>query len=245
MLIELEILPSPEQAGARAAARVAGSLRGAIAERGVATLALSGGTTPGLMLAGLADERVEWSRVHIFQVDERVVAAHDASRNLKSMRAALAPGIVQSSRIHEIPVEVGDPELAAVRYTELLRSVVGTPPVLDLVQLGLGADGHTASLVPADAALEADGDVAATGVYQGLRRVTLTFPAINRARERLFLVTGDAKRAALRLLARGDRSAVASRVTPERTVVVADADAAGDLPDASRGGGLGGRANGG
>ena len=222
MMMALDVLPNPERAAARAAELITEWLDAAISERGIATLALSGGTTPGAMLSKFADQDVDWTCVHIFQVDERVVAAEDESRNLAGVLDSLPGGIVRSSHIHPMPVEAGDLALAAGRYCELLRSVAGSPPVLDVVQLGLGADGHTASLVPGDAALEAAVDVAMIGRYQGFERMTLTLPVINRARRRLFLVTGTSKRDALRQLVAGDRSIVASRVERESTVIVAD-----------------------
>jgi len=219
VLKPLEVALDADRAAARAASRIAEWLREAIAERGIATLALSGGTTPGAMIGKLADQEVDWTRVHIFQVDERVVSAEDASRNLKGLLDTLSTWIVQSSRVHAMPVEETDLEHAAARYSALL----------DVVQLGLGADGHTASLVPGDAALDADSDVATTGAYHGLRRMTLTFPTINRARRRLFLVTGGAKRAALRRLEQADATLVAARVASEETLIVADEEAGGGL----------------
>jgi len=220
--ISLEVLPNPERAAAHAAERITQWLSAAILERGQATLALSGGTTPAAMLSKFAEDDIDWTRVHVFQVDERVVAADDESRNLRGMIGSLSPRIVESVRIHAMPVESDALGSAAVKYSELLRSVTGLPPVLDVVQLGLGADGHTASLVPGDAALDATDDVAVAGPYQGFERMTLTLPAINRAWRRLFLVTGASKQAALRQLIAGDGSIVASRVARESTVIVAD-----------------------
>jgi len=224
--ISFEVLPNPERAAACAAERITEWLGAAIQERGVATLALSGGTTPAAMLSKLAGGDIDWTRVHIFQVDERVVAAEDESRNLRGLLSSLSPAIAESARIHAMPVESDDPAFAASRYSELMKSVAGSPPVLDVVQLGLGADGHTASLVPGDAALDATDDVAVSGAYQGFKRMTLTLPVINRARRRLFLVTGAAKRETLRQLVAGDHSIVGSRVNRESTVIVAD-EAAG------------------
>jgi 6-phosphogluconolactonase len=227
MPVPLDVLPNADEAASGAAARIAEWLHAAIAARGVATLALSGGTTPARMFTKLAGQNVDWTRVQIYQVDERVVGASDDSRNLKGMLDCLSAGITQSSRIHAMPVEEADLALASARYAESLRSVAGSPPVLDVVQLGLGADGHTASLLPGDAALEADGDVALTGRYQGFERMTLTFSTINRARWRLFLVIGAAKRAALGRLVAADPSIVASHIARDGTVIVADTDAAG------------------
>ncbi len=128
------------------------------------------------------------------------------------------------------PVEAMDLERAAEQYALTLRDVAGSPPVLDLVHLGLGPDGHTASLVPGDPVLEVtDTDVAATGPYLGRRRMTLTFPIINRSRRVLWLVTGREKAGALVRLRDGDRSIPASRVRQDRALVLADRAAAEQL----------------
>lgn len=127
-------------------------------------------------------------------------------------------------------VESPDLKAAAMQYGEVLRQVSGSPPVLDLVHLGLGPDGHTASLVPGDAALSiTDADVAVTGVYQGRRRMTLTYPAINRARRILWVVTGSEKTEMLQRLSEGDTSIPAGRVSREPALVLADRAAAGKL----------------
>jgi 6-phosphogluconolactonase len=126
-----------------------------------------------------------------------------------------------------MPVEEADLASAAERYQRELRAVAGTPPVLDLVQLGLGADGHTASLFAGDPALDVeDADVAASGPYQGRRRVTLTLPALGRARRILWIVTGAAKADALARLRRGDRGIPAARVRSDRALLLADEAAA-------------------
>jgi len=220
--ISLEVLPDAERAAARAAERITQWLGAAILERGMATLALSGGTTPTAMLSKFAEHDLDWARVHVFQVDERIVSVEDESRNLRGMLSSLAPRIVECARIHAMPVESNNLELAAAKYSELLRSIAGSPPVLDAVQLGLGADGHTASLVPGDAALNVADDVAIAARYQGFERMTLTLPAINRARRRLFLVTGAAKSEALHGLLTSDTSIVATRVESCDTWVVTE-----------------------
>jgi 6-phosphogluconolactonase len=234
VLRSVEVLPNADLAAACAAAHVVVWLREALAARGAASVALSGGATPAAMLAKLSDDDLDWSRVDIMQVDERVVAAENEARNLGLLRAALSSRIQRASRIHAMPVEERDLALAAARYAELLRAVAGVPPVLDAVQLGLGVDGHTASLMPGDPALEAVADVVVTAPGAGLRRMTLTLPAINRARRRLFLVTGASKRAALERLARADATLVAARVERRSTWIVADAAAARGLAAETR-----------
>src|SRR5262249_12043185 len=147
-------------------------------------MAVSGGRTPWRMLRALAEEPLPWEQVHVFQVDERVAPADDPDRNLAHLRASLidhAP--LRADHVHAMPVEAADLGCAAAPYSRPLLDVLGPPAVLDLVHLGLGPDGHTASLVPGDPALDiADADVATSGPYQGRRRMTLTFPLINRSR---------------------------------------------------------------
>jgi 6-phosphogluconolactonase len=191
-------------------------------------MAVSGGRTPWRMLRALAGERLPWEQVHVFQVDERAAPVADPERNLAHLRASLldhAP--LRPDHIHAMPVEAADLGRAAERYARTLRDVAGDPAVLDLVHLGLGPDGHTASLVPGDPALDiVDADVATSGPYQGRRRMTLTFPLINRSRRILWLVTGSEKAAMLVRLRDGDRSIPASRVRRDRALVLADRAAA-------------------
>ncbi|MDA8178017.1 MAG: 6-phosphogluconolactonase [Desulfobacteria bacterium] len=224
-----EILPDPGAVAARAAERIAQVAREAVNERGRCALAISGGTTPWPAFSALAKKDVPWDRVHLFQVDERVAPSGDPERNYFHLLEALIDRIaIPSANVHPMPVEEEDLDQGARRYEAILRRIAGTPPVLDLVQLGLGEDGHTASLFPGDAALQAtDADVAATGLYKGRRRMTLTFPAIDRARCVLWLVTGSGKAAALERLRAGDRSIPAGCVRSDRAVLLADKSAGG------------------
>jgi 6-phosphogluconolactonase len=164
-------------------------------------------------------------------VDERVAPAGDPDRNLAHLRASLldhAP--LSPDHVHAMPVEAADLDQAAEQYARTLREVAGSPPVLDLIHLGLGQDGHTASLVPGDPVLDvSDADVATTRPYQGRRRMTLTFPVINRSRLVLWLVTGGEKAQTLVRLRDGDRSIPGSRVLRERALVLADRAAAARL----------------
>jgi 6-phosphogluconolactonase len=183
------------------------------------------------MLRDLAGLDVPWDGVHIFQVDERVAPDGDPDRNFTHLRESLLRRVPLSpEQIHAMPVESLDLERAAKQYGDALREVAGTPPVLDLVHLGLGPDGHTASLVPGDPVLSVmDADVALTGIYQGRRRMTLTYPAINRARRIIWVVTGSEKTGALRQLLGGDVSIPAGRISRESALVLADRASAGQL----------------
>jgi 6-phosphogluconolactonase len=192
-------------------------------------MAVSGGKTPWVMLRALASEDVPWDSVHVVQVDERIAPAGDPDRNLTHMRESLmehAP--LRPEQIHAMPVEASDLPTAATSYALTLQELAGSPPILDLVHLGLGPDGHTASLVPGDPVLGVtDVDVALTGVYQGRRRMTLTYPIINRARNILWVVTGSEKVGMLARLRDGDPSIPAGRVRRDQAVVVADGAAIG------------------
>jgi 6-phosphogluconolactonase len=182
------------------------------------------------MLRALAGEDVPWESVHVAQVDERAAPEGHEDRNLTHIRASLDRAPLSSGRIHAMAVEPPDLEEAAARYARTLEEIAGKPPVLDLVHLGLGADGHTASLVPGDPVLDiAAADVAPAGPYQGRRRLTLTYPAIDRARRVLWLVTGSEKAGMLARLIEGDRSIPAGRVRRDRAIILADRAAAGSV----------------
>jgi 6-phosphogluconolactonase len=180
------------------------------------------------MLRALGDRDLPWAQVHVVQVDERVAPAGHADRNLTHLRDSLGPAPLAEDHLHAMPVEQPDLDAGARGYARTLEQIAGTPPVIDLVHLGLGADGHTASLVPGDPVLDlADQDVAITGVYRDRRRMTLTYPAINRARRVLWVVTGPDKAAMLPRLRAADPSIPAGRVHQERALLLADRAAAG------------------
>jgi 6-phosphogluconolactonase len=217
---------SDANAVAREAAKLIGrEARDAVDARGKFVMAVSGGKTPWIMLRDLAQEDVPWNAVHVFQVDERIAPPGDPDRNLTHLRESLLENApLRVEQIHAMPVESCNFEGASARYMVTLEEIAGSPPVLDLIHLGLGPDGHTASLVPADPVLDIkDVDVALTGtIYQGRRRMTLTYPIINRARFVLWLVTGEEKSPMLPRLLAGDVSIPAGRVRANRTVVLAD-----------------------
>jgi len=229
--MKIEILPDADAVARKAAEAIAADARASVLARGRFVLAVSGGHTPWLMLRALANEDVPWQSVNVIQVDERVAPAGDPDRNLTHLRESLlehAP--LRPEQIHAMPVEASDLESAAKRYALTVREIAGTPPVLDLAHLGLGPDGHTASLVPGDPVLDVtDADVALTGVYQQKRRMTLTYPMLNRSRRILWLVTGNDKVAALQRLRDGDRSIPAGRIQAVNALILADQAAAGPL----------------
>jgi 6-phosphogluconolactonase len=220
----------------KGASAIAAEARSVIAARGRFALAVSGGRTPWIMLRALADEDVPWAGVHLYQVDERVAPDGDPDRNLTHLRESLLNRVsIRPEQIHTMPVEFSNLQSAAAQYAISLQEGAGSPAVLDLVHLGLGPDGHTASLVPGDPVLEiSTADVGITGVYQGHRRMTLTYPVLNRARRVLFVVTGPDKTPALRRLLDGDPSIPAGRIRREDALVLADRAAAGAQLDMAR-----------
>lgn len=219
-----------------AAKFIAKEAREAVAARGKFVMAVSGGKTPWIMLRDLAHEDVPWKSVYIVQVDERVAPEGNADRNLTHLRESLlghAP--IRPEQIHAMAVESGNLQAACAEYAQTLRTLAGSPPVLDLVHLGLGPDGHTASLVPGDPVRDVrDADVALTGIYQNRRRMTLTYPILSRARRVLWLVTGSEKTGMLARLQAGDASIPAGRVSRDHAVVLADRAAASQVVNESK-----------
>lgn len=215
----LEVLADADAVARRGARFLAGRARGTVSEGGRFTLALSGGRTPGAMLRHLREEDVPWDRVEIWQVDERIAPAGHPDRNLTGLAGSLPARAARC--LHPMPVEEPDLEAAAAGYAGSL------PDRFDLVHLGLGDDGHTASLVPGDPVLESREPVALTGEYRCRRRMTLTYGVLNRAEQLLWLVVGADKAGPLRRMLEGDRSIPAGRVDAERSLVLADRAAAG------------------
>jgi 6-phosphogluconolactonase len=216
---ELEVAADDDAVASQGAAYVAARARATVAEHGRFTFAVSGGHTPWAMFAALADEDMPWTAVELFQVDERVAPDGDPDRNLTHLRQSIGDA---PARVHAMPVTDADLDSAAAAYATAL------PQRFDLVHLGLGPDGHTASLVPGDPVLAIqDRLVALTQPYQGHRRMTLTYPALARADQLLWLVTGADKRDPLARLLAGDESIPAGRVHAARSLVLADRAAAG------------------
>jgi 6-phosphogluconolactonase len=230
--VKIEVLADEAAVARRAAELVAADARKSVSARGRFVIAVSGGRTPWVMLRQLADEDVPWAQVHVAQVDERVAPAGDPDRNLTHLRESLlahAP-LLPPENVHPMQVEADDLEAAAGEYAATLARIAGSPPVLDLCHLGLGPDGHTASLVPGDPVLNvSDRDVALSQTYQGRRRMTLTYRIINRSARILWLVTGSEKTGPLVKLRNADQSIPAGRVDGRRALVLADAAAASAL----------------
>jgi 6-phosphogluconolactonase len=223
MAPKLEIVGDERAAARRAAELIAEAGAAAAAERGPFGMAMSGGRSPWGMLAILGElEQMPWDATELFQVDERIASPGSEDRNLTHMVLGLS--MDHQSTMRPMPVTQRDLEAAAREYESSL------PERLDLVHLGLGPDGHTASLVPGDPVLEVrDRRVALTAEeYQGYRRMTLTYPSLDDARQILWLVTGADKREPLAKLLAGDTSIPAGRVRNENMVVVADEAAASE-----------------
>jgi 6-phosphogluconolactonase len=216
---EVVVIEDPEAVVSTATARLVDELGRVLAEQPRATIALSGGSTPWRVFARLADAPLPWERIDVFQVDERIAPAGDPARNLTQLRATLLDHV--SARAHPMPVDAVDPEdlegllAASDAYAQDL------PEVFDVIHLGLGDDGHTASLVPGDPVLdERDRLVAVTAPYRGHHRMTLTLPVLDRARCVVWIVTGDDKAEALARLLAADPSIPAGRVRAPRQVVL-------------------------
>jgi 6-phosphogluconolactonase len=219
----LEVLDDPEAVHRRGAEVIAESMRAATEERGSCALGVSGGRDPWPMFSQLEDHGLDWTETQIFQVDERVAPPGSDERNLTHLIESLSIGAQGS--IRPMPVDDDDLEAAADRYAESL------PDALDIAHLGIGPDGHTASLVPSDAVLEVtDRRVAVTaGEYQGVRRMTLTYPELERVRQLLWVVTGEEKVDALRKLIEQDPSTPSGRLQPRgESLILADRAAAPD-----------------
>lgn len=225
--MEWIISESPAAAERAAVEFIARHLIGVMQQRGQASLAISGGRSPWGMFDQLAAQAVTWSAVHLFQVDERIAPPGDDARNWTRFLAGALARRVPPANLHPMPVEIEELETAADRYAGTLSEWTGEPPVLDVVHLGIGADGHTASLFSGDSTLEeTQRPVAVSRSYEGFRRLTLTLPALNRARCVVWFAVGAARRAALARLLDGDTAIPASLVQRDRATCFTDRAAA-------------------
>ena len=226
--MQIQVLRDADAVAKEAAGIIVTEAQSAISARGCFIIAVSGGQTPWRMLNALAAREVRWANVFVFQVDERVAPDGDPNRNLTHLRESLlqhAP--VSPEQIYAMPVELPNLEAGPRIYASILERIAGIPAVLDLVHLGLGPDGHTASLMPGDPVLSVkDRDVALTGIYEGTRRMTLTYPILNRSRRILWLVTGSEKVEMLVRLRNKDATIPAGRIRQDRAIVLADRSAA-------------------
>jgi 6-phosphogluconolactonase len=231
--MKVEIVDSSDALGRRTAEIIARAAFDAIASRGRFVMALSGGKEPWAAFARLAQFDLPWQSVHVLQVDERAAPAGHRARNWVHLEESLLARVpIPRAQVHPMPVDHEPLSEGAQLYADILADVAGSPPAIDLVHLGLGPDGHTASLIPNDPVVELRAsEVAVTGRYQGWRRMTLTLPAINRARSIVWLVAGKDKAHALAQLVAGDAAIPAARVRRDDGVLLlADRATAGDAP---------------
>ena len=231
--MRLEVVPDADALAARAAEWLSAVARADVAARGRFVLGVSGGSTPGVAFRRFAQRRdVPWARVVIVQIDERLAPDGHPDRNRTDQLVAFAPALDRGARFVGLAAgaDLRDDDRLA-RSRSALRRAAGRPPTLDVAQLGLGEDGHTASLVAGDPALDAEfpETVALTREYRGRRRLTVTARVLSGARRRLWLVSGSGKADVLPRLLAGDATIPAGRVNPRGATVLADAEAAIDL----------------
>lgn len=226
--MKIRVLKDVDAVAQEAARLIASLARKVVIDRGRFVMAVSGGKTPWQMLRLLGKENIPWKRVHLVQVDELVAPSGHADRNLTHLRESFfsQTPIISKDHIYAMPVESDDLIAAAKQYAQLLKKTSGTPPVLDLVHLGLGTDGHTASLFPGDPLLKMeDCDVGISGIYQGRKRMTLTYPIINRSRNIMWIVTGVEKAAMLKRMLNADTDIPAGRICQDNAYMLADEEA--------------------
>ena len=232
LMLKMSTGRSDADVATAAADHIAVRARDAVSGHGVFCVALSGGRTPWKMLECLVELELPWDHMHVFQVDERVAPHGDADRNATKLAAILRASRLPYTNLHLMPVTDEDRCRGCDAYSQVMARHTRDGR-LDLVHLGLGEDGHTASLVPGDRVIDvADRDVAMAGPYQGRLRMTLTCPAIDKAVERMWIVTGASKAEMLARLQAGDATIPAGRITRRNSIVFAD-DAAVRDPDAA------------
>ena len=230
--MNVEVLVDGEALAERAVELLVASAARAIDERGQFVWAVSGGSTPRRMLQLLSERRdLDWSRTHLFQVDERLAPDGDPDRNATMLQTELLTDTFLAHNtpagIWLMPVTANDSVAAAAEYAETMDALAGTPVVFDLIQLGMGGDGHTASLIPGDPIVDViDRDVAISQEYQGRLRMSFTWPVLDRAKELLWVIGGESKQDAVRLFLDSDSSIPATLPTQARATVLLDQAAA-------------------
>jgi 6-phosphogluconolactonase len=233
--IHVEVLPDGAALAARTADLVAEKLSGAIEARGRATLAVSGGSSPLAFFAQLAERKLAWEAVHVFQVDERVAPPGHPDRNLTGLQEALLDRVpIPAGNVHPMPVEEPDLEAGTAAYAQEIQTVTGSGGRIDVVHLGIGDDGHTASWPPGDPVVDATDDTAVVGPFNGRLRMTLTPPAVNRAGWIVWLIAGAAKAPVVARLLEGDPAIPASRVRRHDVTLLADTAAGSDPTKSSK-----------
>lgn len=221
--MKIHVEPDADSLALAAAAWVGAQARNALAEREFFSIALSGGRGPHGLFEALARENIEWARVHLFQVDERAAPSDSHDRNFLAIRRLLIEHVpLPPGRVHPMPVDMDDLEAVAAAYAAKLERVLGADRVLDLVHLGLGEDGHTASLLPGDPTPDSGAPVIVSMPYQGFRRLSLNYHVLSGARQRCWFVTGAAKSEVVPRVVDGDPSIPGGRIRREDTVFFVD-----------------------
>jgi 6-phosphogluconolactonase len=228
--MKIHIEADAEALALEAAAWIGEQARHALAERGTFSLALSGGRGPHGLFEALARQRIGWERVHLFQVDERAAPLESPERNFLAIRSLLVERVpIPCEQLYPMPVASEDLEAAATDYAATLERVLGSGRVLDLVHLGIGEDGHTASLLPGDPASESGKPVIVSREYEGFRRLSLNYHILSGARQRCWFVTGAAKSEVLPRAVDGDPGIPAGRIERDDTWFFVDQAAAAML----------------
>ena len=202
MTRNIEILPTLTELIPHASTVILNRLTQAVADRGIATIALSGGSTPKPLYTMLAQANFPWDKLHIFWGDERYVPCDHPDSNEKMARDAwLNQVAIPANNIHAVPTNAPTPADAAAQYEQTLRRICNSSgsdiPALDVILLGMGDDAHTASLFPHTEALNVCDRLVTTGEKSGQPRITFTIPMINQGRCVLFLLAGKSKQPAL------------------------------------------------
>lgn len=229
MSMKIELFPSAEQVAEGAAAYLEQLIRKTLAEKKTFSMAISGGRTPWEMLKILSKAPLPWTRINLFQVDERVAPDGHVDRNLTQLFQAIEGSpMVTRLQIFPMPVTAEDLEAGSQYYAELIHDITEGEG-LDLIHLGLGSDGHTASLVPRDGVLVNERKVACTEeIYQGRIRMTLTYPLLNSAKRILWIVTGAEKQEMVHRLIKQDTSIPAGAVNQANALLMVDQAAFGN-----------------